>query len=1376
MARKLRIDAEIKVAVDASTKALDKVKNDLTLINKGFPGIGDATTQKLEQVALDVNKVKKGALQDLASGAITNPDVLNKYIADINKQEVALRAVTDETIKRISNDKKVSAEITKATQQIVSQERALKAKEQTLDSIKKKTEAVTKMEQQVSQRTGVSVSALQDPTKIQAEIRKRQTASGQPVSDQARKEIAEFEKLLQLRQKIESEDAGILAKQQQIEAEIEQQNIDLEKSKQARRDILNNAIDQARVAKRITPEQAKQAKHLVAQDKELGDIGKKLRGISYKKQTQQIQANIKANQKFNKTLKEGKKGFLQNVTAATVYYAALRAVRQIIRSIVRTITALDKSFTEIAMVTRLSRKEAWNLVGGYQNLAKEVGTTTDQVAKLAVYFARQGRSAEEAFQLTKVAAMAAKVASIDASESANFLTSAINGFGLAIDEAMDVSDKFAALGASSASSYQEMAVALSKVAPSAKVAGVNIDQMLGFLAKGIETTREAPENIGTAFKTVFARMTQLRDFGKTLEEGVAVNTVEEALATAGVALRDNQGNFRAMGDVLTELGYKFEGLTRNQQAYIATALAGTRQQSRLLAVMQNFDRTMQLVEVSMGASGATLAQHAEYAGGMEAANARLATAWQQVITAFTSSDVVIGVINAMTTALEVLSGAVGVLAFGFTAVVAIMGIYKIQQQINIVLTAAQAKANGLAALSFLAKAKAIFAATVATYGLGTALAIATGGVTLIIAAIVGLIAYMSQLPTATEKSTERIKELKVEIYNLNKEIDDLESLVDRFEELDRKVFKTTEDMKEMESILAKIKEQGGSEFDFVLAGKLDKKVIDSYLEAKKAEKDEALLLTRVEGRGNLQRMLEGVQQTPETLDSIIEYLASTIEGFDEMEAETQNRLRQAISQDIEGYASLFKNGDLFGISFGAGGTGGSGKTVNTYGKKLKQDTLDMIDEFESFFTGNFTDKTAKELYEEFLLLDDGEQQIIKDAYANQLGDILSLGDDVIKNFLKRGYNFSQIENIVNSIEGSLTGLSAGSFVGGMSGSQGAGTFLETANASDVAEFYADTLSLLDPDDPDSPAQALNATIGYIESLGLSAADTQKYVKLLTDTLTDPMAFKNAMNEVRTASNSIQALMQASQDMAEGKLPENLEQLILDYPQLAGQLRDGTLTMKEAYDAVASTLSDDLTRKLNDIYANIETVQARLDSATNEQQREAIQKELDALQAQADILQYYKDNPQLLMNEEGMIDEAVKEMEDRYKAEIDFIKKLNSAKKEEIDLMQQKINMNKSMLDIDRQIAALSRDTSYGAQARLRGLRETQASEALEREKFIMDLITEQAISELEEESRQAVLNINDNVQAIVDALQPSSPRNTTYDVLKSELGLSLERQ
>lgn len=58
-----------------------------------------------------------------------------------------------------------------------------------------------------------------------------------------------------------------------------------------------------------------------------------------------------------------------------------------------------------------------------------------------------------------------------------------------------------------------------------------------------------------------------------LEDGVSANKVETALASIGIALRDSEGEFRALQDVMDELGIKWESLTRNQQAYIATIAA-----------------------------------------------------------------------------------------------------------------------------------------------------------------------------------------------------------------------------------------------------------------------------------------------------------------------------------------------------------------------------------------------------------------------------------------------------------------------------------------------------------------------------------------------------------------------------------------------------------------------------------------------------------------------------------------------------------------------------------------------------------------------------------------------------------------------------------
>jgi len=331
----------------------------------------------------------------------------------------------------------------------------------------------------------------------------------------------------------------------------------------------------------------------------------------------------------------------------------------------------------------MNREETWKLHGAFQDLAKETGFTTTEIAKLSTVYFRQGRALKDVIELTTIAAKAARVAGIDAIQSANYLTAAVNGFGLAASAAEATSDKFAALAASSASSYEELAVGLSKFASQAKVAGLSMDFALGLLAKGVETTREAPESIGTALKTVLARMREITDLGKTLEDGMDVSRVEGALRNIGVQLRDSAGQFRDMGSVISEVGMKWDTLNKNQQASVAVALAGTRQQSRLLAIFQDFDRTLELVQTSEESAGATMAQHLEYMHGMEAAMTELRTAWQQFITTITNSELLIGIVRGFSTALSGLSTALEKMGMaGKNSMIALIALFVIMKVKN----------------------------------------------------------------------------------------------------------------------------------------------------------------------------------------------------------------------------------------------------------------------------------------------------------------------------------------------------------------------------------------------------------------------------------------------------------------------------------------------------------------------------------------------------------------------------------------------------------------------------------------------------------------------------------------------------------------------
>jgi len=123
----------------------------------------------------------------------------------------------------------------------------------------------------------------------------------------------------------------------------------------------------------------------------------------------------------------------------------------------------------------------------------------------------------------------------------------------------------------------------------------------------IETTQESAENIGTSMKTIIARFTELKkNIAGTADsefDDLNFNKVDEALKSVGVALKDTTGQFRNLDDVFLELSGKWASLDRNTQRYIATVAAGSRQQSRFIAMMDNYDRTVELINTVADSEG-----------------------------------------------------------------------------------------------------------------------------------------------------------------------------------------------------------------------------------------------------------------------------------------------------------------------------------------------------------------------------------------------------------------------------------------------------------------------------------------------------------------------------------------------------------------------------------------------------------------------------------------------------------------------------------------------------------------------------------------------------------------------------------------------------
>jgi TP901 family phage tail tape measure protein len=332
-------------------------------------------------------------------------------------------------------------------------------------------------------------------------------------------------------------------------------------------------------------------------------------------------------------------------------------LRRVLNETIRTVREMDKALTGMTAVTGKTREEVHKLIPELKKLAQETSSTMTDVANLTTEYLRQGRSMEDALELAKETAKAAQIAEISTSDSLTYMTSAINGFNLAASDAAHVSDVFANVAAKTATDYEQLAVALSKVSAQANLAGISMEYTTALLAKGIETTQEAPESIGTALKTIIARMRELTDYNKVLEDGSSISKVERALASAGIALRDQNGAFRDLEQIFNELGPKWETLNTMQQQAIAQAIAGTRQQSRFVAIMQDWERTMESVTIAEESAGAASYQYSKMAEGLTATLTNLTTSWQGFTTSLIDTDFLISILRTATELLNTLSNA-----------------------------------------------------------------------------------------------------------------------------------------------------------------------------------------------------------------------------------------------------------------------------------------------------------------------------------------------------------------------------------------------------------------------------------------------------------------------------------------------------------------------------------------------------------------------------------------------------------------------------------------------------------------------------------------------------------------------------------------------
>lgn len=305
---------------------------------------------------------------------------------------------------------------------------------------------------------------------------------------------------------------------------------------------------------------------------------------------------------------------------------------------------LNESLNNIRIVTGQNVDQMARFASKANKAAKALSTTTTAYTDAALIYYQQGLDDTQVKERTDITIKMANVSRQSAEEVSDQLTAVWNNFAKGGESLEHFADVMTRLGADTASSSDEIAQGLEKFSAVADMIGLSFDNAAAALATVTATTRQSADVVGTAFKTIFARIQGL-SLGETLDDGTNLNKYSKALNAVGINIKEQNGELKDMDSILEEMGAKWKTLSKDQQVALAQTVAGVRQYNQLIALMDNFDFYQKNLNAAQNSTGTLQKQADIYAESWEAASKKVKAALEGIYSTLVDDKSFIDVLN-----------------------------------------------------------------------------------------------------------------------------------------------------------------------------------------------------------------------------------------------------------------------------------------------------------------------------------------------------------------------------------------------------------------------------------------------------------------------------------------------------------------------------------------------------------------------------------------------------------------------------------------------------------------------------------------------------------------------------------------------------------
>lgn len=277
------------------------------------------------------------------------------------------------------------------------------------------------------------------------------------------------------------------------------------------------------------------------------------------------------------TLREGMSSF-SYWTSST--FLVMKAI-QSIKSGLSTVKALDTALVDLKKTTTMTNSELEDFYYNSNEVAKQMGVTTEEIINQASAWSRLGFSSEAmATKMAKYSSMFASISpGLDLDSATDGLVSTMKAFSIGLDNADDVVDgimsKINIIGNSKALNNSDIVDFLTRSSSALASANNSIEESIAMGEAIVEITRDAA-GAGQVMKTTSMRIRgydeELESYTEDLEnlKGEIADLTKTAKTPGGISLftDETKETYKSTYKILEEISTIWNDLTDKNQANI----------------------------------------------------------------------------------------------------------------------------------------------------------------------------------------------------------------------------------------------------------------------------------------------------------------------------------------------------------------------------------------------------------------------------------------------------------------------------------------------------------------------------------------------------------------------------------------------------------------------------------------------------------------------------------------------------------------------------------------------------------------------------------------------------------------------------------------